>query len=127
MPLCLCVCGERPIRGGATIRFVIAATKVPAGKPRWYLIPVRVLLVTFLLTLLAFAVSLLLGILGMLTAGRLQGVHPNMTLAYRHIALPAAAVVGAVVLISASILEVRHYRQTKTLAGIERMSRARSA
>jgi len=103
------------------------ATKGPAAKPRWYLIPVRVLLVTFLLTLLSFAVSLLLGILGIVIAGRLQGVHPNMALAYRHIALPAAAMVGAVVLISASIMEVRRYRQAKTLAGIERMSGTRSS
>ena len=35
-------------------------------KPRWYAIPARVLFVTFLLTLLSFAVSLLLSILGLL-------------------------------------------------------------
>jgi hypothetical protein len=84
---------------------------------------VRILLVTFLLTLLSFAVSLLLAILGMVVAGRLRGIHPNMTLAYRHIAAPAAAVVGVVVLISATVIEVRHYLQVKTLAGIERASR----
>jgi hypothetical protein len=88
--------------------------------PAWYLIPLRVFLVTFLLTLLAFAVSLLLGILGLVIAARLQGVHPNLTAAYRHIALPTAAAVSAVVLISASAVEVRRYRQTKTLAELER-------
>jgi hypothetical protein len=91
--------------------------------PVWYLVPPRVLLVTFLLTLLAFAVSLLLGILGLATASRVLGFHPNMTASYRHIALPAAALVGTIALIAASIIEIRHYRQTKALAQIERISR----
>ena len=83
----------------------------------------RILLVTFLLTLLSFAVTLLLGILGIVIAARLRGIHPNMTLAYRHIAAPAAAVVGGVVLVSATVTEIRHYMQAKTLAEIERVSR----
>jgi len=94
----------------------------PASKPNWYLIPVRVLLVTFLLTMLAFAVSLLLGILGVVMAARLRGLHPNLTTAYRYIALPTAAGVSAIALISASVIEIRHYRQTKALAEIERIS-----
>ena len=93
-----------------------------AGKPRWYWVHARVLLVTFLLTLLSFAASLLLGILGLVMAARLGGFHPNMTITYRHIALPAAAVVGVIVVISASVIEIRHYRQTKALAEIERIS-----
>jgi hypothetical protein len=93
-----------------------------ASKPRWYLIPVRVLLVTFLLTLLVFAVSLLLGILGVVIVGALRGIHPNMPIAYRHIALLAAATTAAVVFIAASVIEIRHYRQTKALAEIERIS-----
>ena len=87
------------------------------------MIPVRVLLVTFLLTLLAFAVSLLLGIVGIVIGARLRGVPPNMTLAYKNIAAPAAAMVGAIVLISAASMEIRHYRQTKTLDEIEKASR----
>jgi hypothetical protein len=94
-----------------------------ARKPGWYLIPARVLLVTFLLTLLAFAVSLLLGILGLVITARVRGFHPNMTMAYRYVALPVAAGVGAIVFISAGVMEIRHYRQTKALAEIERMSR----
>jgi|SRR5579864_1416066 len=89
-------------------------------KPRWYLIPVRVLLVTFVITLLSFAVSLLLGILGILLAAKLRGVqHPNLTVAYRHIALPAAAMVAAIVIVSATFMEIRHYRQAKTLQQLE--------
>jgi hypothetical protein len=90
--------------------------------PGRYLIPVRILLVTFLLTLLAFAISLLLGILALVIAARWHGVHPNLTAAYRHIALPAAAAVGATVLLASAVLEVRHYRQAKALAVIERVS-----
>jgi hypothetical protein len=92
-------------------------------KPYWYLIPVRILLVTFLLTLLSFAVSLLLGILGLVIVAGLRGIHPNMPIAYRHIALPVAAVVAPVTLISATVIEIRRYRQTKALAEIERISR----
>ncbi len=87
------------------------------------MIPVRVLLVTFLLTLLAFAVSLLLSIVGIVIGARLRGVPSNMTLAYKNIAAPAAAMVGAIVLISAACMEIRHYRQAKMLDEIEKASR----
>ena len=93
--------------------------EIPVRGPRWYLIPVRVLLVTFVVTLLSFAVSLLLGIGGVVLAARLRGAHPDLTVAYRHVALPAAGVVAAVVLISAAFMEVRHYRRAKTLARME--------
>jgi amino acid transporter len=87
-------------------------------KQRWYLIPVRIVLVTFIVTLLSFAVSLLLGIFGVLLAAKVRGVHPNMTLAYRDVALPVAGIVAAIVLVSATVMEVRHYRQTKALGNI---------
>lgn len=91
-------------------------------QPRWYLIPVRVLAVSFLITLLSFAVSLLLGILAMVMRSRWQGLHPNMTVAYRHIALPGALFAAGIALIVTTILEIRTYRQTKTLAQIARSS-----
>jgi len=97
-------------------------TRARVNVPRWYLIPVRAVLVAFLLTLLSFAVSLLIGILGITIGGRLRGVHPNMTLAYRHVALPTAAVVGAITLIAMTVVEIRDYRQSKALAEIERHS-----
>jgi TRAP-type C4-dicarboxylate transport system permease small subunit len=97
-------------------------SKSLASKPRGYWIPLRVLLVTFLLTLLSFAVSLLLGILALVIAARFHGVHPNMSVAYRYIALPVAAVVATVALISAIVMEIRNYSQTKALAEIERIS-----
>src|SRR5580704_19414696 len=89
--------------------------------PRWYAIPVRVLLLTFIETLLSFAVSLLLGIIGIVSVSAVRGVHPNMTVAYREIALPAAAVAGCIIFVLALTMEIRHYRQSKTLAAIERM------
>ena len=95
-------------------------------QPRWYLIPVRVLLVTFVVTLLSFAVSLLLGIIGILLASKLRGnPHPNLTIAYRQIATPAAAMVAAIVIVSATAMEIRHYRRLKALRQLEdQMERA---
>ena len=90
--------------------------------PRWYGIPVRVLLVTFISALLCFAVSLLLAIVGTVIVAAVRGVHPDMRIAYRQIALPAAVVAGSIVFVLAWIMEIRHYRQSKTLSGIERMS-----
>jgi hypothetical protein len=91
-------------------------------QPRWYLVPLRVVLVTFIGTLISFAVSLLLGIVGTIAISWWRGARPNMTIAYRVFALPAALVAGSVILVLALTLEVRHYRQTKTLAAIERAS-----
>jgi hypothetical protein len=91
--------------------------------PRWYLIPVRVVLVTFLLTLLSFAIALLLGIIGLAIRGRLQGVHPDMTDAYRHVALPVAVAIGVIALIGVTVTEIRDFRQSSALAEIERRSR----
>lgn len=90
--------------------------------PHWYGIPVRVLLMTFIGTLLCFAVSLLLGILGTVISAALRGVHPDLRIAYRMIAIPSALVAGCVVLVCALVVEIRHYRQAKTLAAIEKMS-----
>jgi uncharacterized membrane protein YbhN (UPF0104 family) len=75
---------------------------------------------TALLTLLAFAVSLLLSILGTVVYSQVKHVAPNLTFAYRHIAFPFAITVGAIVLVLVLAMEIRHYRQRKTLAGIER-------
>ncbi|MGA8213249.1 MAG: hypothetical protein WB799_06625 [Candidatus Sulfotelmatobacter sp.] len=90
--------------------------------PRWYAIPVRVLLLTFIGTLLSFAVSLLLGIIGTVAVSALRGVHPDMTVAYRQIALPAAVVAAGIIFVLTLTMEIRHYRQSKTLSAIERMS-----
>lgn len=90
--------------------------------PRWYTIPVRVLLATFIGTLISFAASLLLGILGVVVVAFARHVNPNMTVAYRIIALPAALVAGCIIFVLALAMEIRHYRQSKALNAIERAS-----
>jgi len=96
------------------------APALASRSPRWYGIVVRVGLVTFIGTLLCFAVSLLLSIFGTVIVGALRGVHPDLRIAYRQIALPIALVAGGIVFVLALVMEVRHYRQTKTLLSIER-------
>jgi hypothetical protein len=96
------------------------ASRARIRQPRWYLIPVRALLVTFLMTLLAFAVSMLLSIVGFSIYSWIRGVPANFSFAYRHIAPSFAAGVGAVVLVLSLTMEIRHYRQSKALASIER-------
>jgi hypothetical protein len=104
---------------------------LPAGKnltaaqsgraPHWYVIPVRVFLFTFIGTLLSFAVILLFAILGTVILSSLHGVHPDMRTAYRHVALPVALVSGGIVLLVATVVEIRHYQQRKALNAIERV------
>jgi hypothetical protein len=98
----------------------MASSQAPRS-PRWYGIPVRVLLATFIGTLICFAASLLLGILGTVIIGALRGIHPDMRVAYRMIALPTAGVAGGIIFVLSLMMEIRHYRQTKTLSAIERM------
>lgn len=88
-------------------------------RPHWYGIPARVAVLTFLGTAIAFAVSLLFGILGTVIVAALYRVRPDMRVAYRHIALPVAIVVGGLTFIAALVMEIRRYRQSKTLSAIE--------
>ena len=96
--------------------------KTESGGPRWIGIPVRVCAVTILLTLLSLAVALLLSILGAIVYAQVKHLPPNLPFAYRHIAVPFAVGVGAVVLVLSLVMEIRNYRQRRTLAGIERAS-----
>jgi len=98
-----------------------ASARGSSRSPHWYGIVVRVALVTFLATLLCFAVSLLLAILGTVISAAIRGVHPDLRIAYRIIALPMALVVGSIVFVLAMVMEIRHYRQSKTLSEIERL------
>jgi peptidoglycan/LPS O-acetylase OafA/YrhL len=90
--------------------------------PHWYAIPARVLLVTFIGTLVAFAVSLLVGILGTLVMSSLRHVPPDMTAAYRHVAVPVAGIAGCIICVLTLAMEIRQYRQSKTLATLARIS-----
>jgi hypothetical protein len=97
----------------------------PAPRPRpvhWYTIPVRVLLVTFIGTLLCFALSLLFGIFGTVILASLHRAHPDMTVAYRHIAVPVALAAAGIIFVAMLVTEIRRYREAKTLNAIERLS-----
>jgi len=83
-------------------------SQASSRKVPWFLRLLRVLLVSFLLALLSFAVCLLLGILGLTISAAVRGSHPDLTLAYRGIALPAAMVAGLIALVGAIALEFRH-------------------
>jgi len=89
--------------------------------PRWYGVPARVALITFLGTLLSFTISLLLSILGTVIVSAARGVHPDMRVAYRNIAVPMGIASACVIFVLAVIMEVRHYRQAKSLFALERM------
>jgi hypothetical protein len=90
--------------------------------PRWYGVPVRILLLTFLGTLLCFAVTLLISLIGTAAVAAIRGVHPDMRIAYRHFAVPMTAVEAVVILICATVLEIRHYHRARALSAIERAS-----
>jgi hypothetical protein len=96
--------------------------KTSSDGPRWIGIPARAFAMTFLFTLLSFAIALLLSILGTVVYSQVKHVAPNLTFAYRHIAFPVAITAGAIVLVLSLGMEIRNYRQRKTLAGIERVS-----
>ncbi len=82
----------------------------------------RVLLVTLLLTLMAFAVSLFLGIITAVIVAEVRNTPPDLRLVYRQLAPFVAGLVGVCALIYSAALEVQHYRQMKALSGIERVS-----
>ncbi len=92
------------------------------SQPRWFAIPFRVGALTFLFTLLSFAVSLLLGILGSIVYAIARHVPPDLPFAYRHIAFPFAITMGAAVFVVSLAVEIRRYRQSRALSGIERAS-----
>jgi hypothetical protein len=112
----------RPLEQHGPLVYFRIMVKTATEKPRWISIPFRVVVMTILLTLLAFAVALLLSILGTVVYSEIKHVVPNMAYAYRYIAFPFAASVGAIVLALSLAMEIRHYRQRRALAGIERTS-----
>ena len=100
----------------------IMADATASRSPRWYGVPLRVLLITFLGVMICFAVSLLFALVGTVVLAAMRGVRPDMRIAYRHIALPVALAAGSIIFLLALVAEIRHYRQTRTLSAIERMN-----
>jgi hypothetical protein len=90
--------------------------------PRWYGVLFRASAITFLGTLLTFTVTLFLAIVGTFLTAKIRGQHPDMTFAYRHVAVPVALVAGCALLVGSLIFEIRHYRQMRALSAIARIS-----
>ncbi len=97
------------------------ATLNAPRSPHWYGIPVRVALITFIGTLLSLTFSLLFGIVALLIVWKLQGIHPDMAIAYRRFGAPGACIGGIVIFTLSLVTEIRHYRQSKALSSIERL------
>ena len=67
----------------------------------------RTLFVTFIFTLFGMGVGLMAGILWYAIGGAVRGVHPNMALAYRHVAIFVAMGFGVCALLYQLFLETR--------------------
>lgn len=89
--------------------------EIVGRKPRLVGLAFRIVFLTLLATLLAFAVGLLVGIIATVLAGAVRGGHPDMTFAYRHVALPVALLAAAIAFIALSFNEVRRYRRRVAL------------
>jgi ABC-type enterochelin transport system permease subunit len=106
----------------APVEAVTSRAESRPGSPNCFWIPVRVVIITALVTLMSFAVVLLLALVGLIVRAQAHGLSPNLTVAYHRIALPTAIVIGGATLVSCSVLEMRRYREAKALARIERIS-----
>lgn len=91
----------------------------PLRHPHWYFVPVRVVVITAIIALLSFALSLFFGIIGIVVGALARGVHPNMAFAYRRIAFPVAIAAAVIALVCSLVMEIRQYRQAKALDQME--------
>ena len=74
---------------------------------------VRVLFTTLLFTAAGMGAGLFCGIVGTVIYGIIRGAQVDMTNAYKHVAIPAAILIGCVALVGSAVLEVRS-RRTRT-------------
>jgi hypothetical protein len=72
---------------------------------------IRVLFSTLLFAAAGMGAGLFLGILGTVLYGLVRGTAVDMSNAYRHVAIPVAAIAGSVALVGSLVLEVRTRRQ----------------
>ncbi len=77
------------------------------------MVAVRIALITVLITIFCFAVSLFLGIAGIVVVGMIKGGISDMSLAYRHIAFPIAMVAMTIAFFVTLVSEIKHYRRMK--------------
>ncbi len=76
---------------------------------------VRVLFTTLLFTAAGMGAGLFCGIVGTVIYGIIRGGQIDMTNAYKHVAIPAAIIIGSSAFIGALVLEVRSRRQRTSL------------
>jgi len=107
--------------GTATFSIIHAGRRIQCNeremktrKPSIVLLIGRVIVLTFLLTALAFALALFGGIVGLALLNLKHGV--NMAFAHRHVALPVAVVAGVVVFLGLLANEIREYRRSSRSA-----------
>jgi hypothetical protein len=67
----------------------------------------RTLFVTLIFTVLGMGIGLMAGILWYAIGGAIRGIHPDMALAYRHIAIYVAMSFGGGALLYQLFLETR--------------------
>lgn len=72
----------------------------------------RVLLVTAIFTLFAFAVGLFCGIGASVLYGLVRHIHPDMAMAYKFVAAPFGAVALVITFIIMLVYEIRRARLT---------------
>jgi uncharacterized membrane-anchored protein YitT (DUF2179 family) len=72
----------------------------------------RVLLVTVVFTLFAFAVGLFCGIAASLLYGLIRHIHPDMTMAYKFVAAPFSAFALVITFFIMLVYEIRRARLT---------------
>ena len=73
----------------------------------------RVVVVTVLFTLVAFAVGLLCGIIASVLYAAVRGAHADMTMAYRFAAVPLAAMVLVISFVAMLTMEIRRTRRLR--------------
>src|SRR5512146_2028987 len=91
----------------------MALQTVSVRKPNKAMVVVRVVLITLLITAFCFAVSLFLGIAGIMLVGMIKGGISDVSLAYRHIAFPIAMGAMTIGFVVTLVNEIRHYRRMK--------------
>src|ERR1700744_4723775 len=87
---------------------------IPAQRSRISIVftsTMRVLFTTLLFTAGGMGAGLFLGILGTILYGILRGSRIDMTIAYKHVAIPGAILAGSIALVGSVVLEVRARHQ----------------
>ncbi|MDT8069658.1 MAG: hypothetical protein ROO76_15945 [Terriglobia bacterium] len=85
----------------------MAGAPQPTWLGRLFVKTFRTLFVTLIFTMLGMGVGLMTGILWYAIGGAVRGVHPNMALAYRNIAIYVAIGFGVCALLYQLFLERR--------------------